>query len=206
MTLRYRFLDLVEPLTEAFGKIHLPGTKRLIEGQHYYAATKALKPGDILMSRKRLEPTNVAIPGFFTHGAVYLGVEPESNVRYVAEAVSPKVRQTDLISFMLSKDYVVAVRPRFCGIRDGEIAAISAIRNVGKDYDYRMRIENLVVMNNVSGPRKFYCFELCWNSYFEATAGIMPKLPDIIAGEPTVTEKAFLNEHWEIVFDSRKIG
>jgi hypothetical protein len=202
MTLRYKILDLLEPITEFYGKLHPPFSKRLLDGRHYYRLTEVLQPGDILMTRRNWEPTNLAIPGFFTHAGMYVGVDPKTNERLVVEAVNPCVKYTDLVTFSMTKDYIKVVRPKFCGQETRELAGLCARGRVGSLYDLKMRLEVFYDLTD-GKDRRFYCFELCWDSYGMAILPTKMATPEVVAGEPTVTQDYFLSSDWESILDTR---
>lgn len=52
----------------------------LISEQQIRTLAPELRPGDILLQRREWYATNIGIPGFWTHAALYIGSEPERDV------------------------------------------------------------------------------------------------------------------------------
>jgi|GEM_PF-1825449 len=50
-----------------------PRMEKFIDDTLYNEIAKSLKPGDILLKRSNWQLTNLGIPGFWTHSAIYLG-------------------------------------------------------------------------------------------------------------------------------------
>ncbi len=61
-------------------KVWRPGISLISPGQIEQLKEK-LRPGDILLQRREWYATNVGIPGFWTHAALYIGT-PEERTRY----------------------------------------------------------------------------------------------------------------------------
>lgn len=161
---RRALLNVSLPITKIIGKIHAPFTHKRITGLHYYSLKSVLKPGVILLTYTRGEFTNLFIPGEFTHAAMYHGVVyPEigndtARTHLIVEAIGKGVVTKDLVSFMLTKDRVVALKPLFCTPDIDKQASDIAYSMVGKPYDYFFD----------SGSEAFYCSELVNYSYSAA--------------------------------------
>jgi uncharacterized protein YycO len=156
--MRKWILDLSVPITKLIGKLHAPFSVKYINGFDYFRVREKIVPGQIFLSRTRGMFSNNFIPGFFTHAAICI----DSNT--ICEAVGEGVRANDIISFMLSKDYLVLLRPSFATPEQMQKAADFARENIGKPYDYEFQ----------SDLKAFYCSELCFASYKEAMNGNSP--------------------------------
>ena len=152
-TIRRHLLAAAVPLTKAIGHVHAPWTHKQVTGLHCQEALRILKPGDALHSRIEGELTNLFIPGFWSHGALYAGDGQ------VVEAISQGVVRTDLVTWMTRKDYVRAMRPRFADVSECQAAAGWALSRVGiTPYDFAFNPRNAAL----------YCFELIWAAYCAA--------------------------------------
>lgn len=186
---RRKLLSLSRPILEWVGKLHFPFTHKKVTGKHYYDIYPKLKPGMIFLTRIRGEATNYLIPSFYTHAAIYYG-EDERGVEVVLEAVGAGVVKKDLISFLTSKDYIVAIEP---ATDRGQSAMVTArdeaLKQVGLPYDYQFEY-------SPSHQEAFYCSELVWYAYDQACKQHkIPSLikPQISLGVPTVTPNHFLD-------------
>jgi hypothetical protein len=190
--MRILFLRLIYPFLKLAGKLHLPFTHKQVTGHHYFDAQQVVQPGDVLLSHAHGEFTNLLIPGFWKHAAIYCGQGE------VIEAVAEGVIKTHLVQFMLSKDFVTILRPAFLTPIQNEIAAIAARGQVGKPYDYELR----------SGIEAFYCAELPWFSIM--TACLPEKCPfemRLMFGEFTVAPQDYAEatDKFSCVWSSRNL-
>jgi hypothetical protein len=147
----------------------------------YRAFTAMLKPGDILLSQsKPFKFSNFFIgKTVFKHGAVYtgsvkgiknrehgfidrpisLGIDHEIKctrdkgiyTRTIAHAVSEGVVCQDILRLTKHADYIIAVRPWKSAYQQQAIVDY-ALKQVGLGYNYDF---------TPSGPKEFYCTELC---------------------------------------------
>jgi 1-acyl-sn-glycerol-3-phosphate acyltransferase len=90
-----------------------------------------LRPGDILLQRRNWALTNVLLPGYWTHAAMYTGESGQD----VTEALAPGVIRSTLEVSVGEADAVCILRPR---LSEAEIAeALARVRlHVGKPYDF----------------------------------------------------------------------
>jgi uncharacterized protein YycO len=186
MKLRKTMLNALTPVIKWIGSKHMPFTHKLIQGPQYYQAFPKLRPGTILLTRIRGEASNLLIPGFWTHAGVYAPKSESLVDEVVVEAVGKGIVERDLISFMMSKDYVMALEPTWLDDKKALVmkrAAEVALLQVGKPYDYELEFQ-------VSDNKAFYCSELCWYSYDIACTNYglkSPFVPKETWGEPTIT-------------------
>ena len=187
---RQKLLDAFMPVTRAAGKVSLP--KRNIGSKEYRDIKVRLAPGMVFLTRTDWCLTNSMIPGAYKHGAIYLGDS------VVIEALGTGVSKTDLIDFLLTKDRVRVMTPKFADPVEMADAAAFAETLVGRPYDYQFR----------GGNEAFYCFEVIYAAYREArikrqerdglgTPVVDWDLRDYM-GEPTVVGDDFLRakEKW----------
>jgi hypothetical protein len=182
----------------ASGK-HAPWTHKGVTGKHYYKASEVLEPGDIFLTKIRGELTGLIIPGYWTHAAIYAPIAPGIVNEYVMEAEGPGVLQTDLVTFMLSKDALLILRPIQVPEHIREAAALLATRQLGMPYDYLMEFQ-------LTEQKAFYCSELVWWAYATSCAEVRevcPFVPKMELGYETVSPDNIAAMGFHVVFDSR---
>jgi uncharacterized protein YycO len=146
-----------------------------------------------LVSLKRLYLTNIAIPGYWSHAALVCDGDT------VLEAVGRHgVRQVDYRQWMLDKDYVACMNPRWVdGLQKADAVTWGRWR-LGEPYDMAFK----------PGNNAWYCSEYVYHAYAAAMAmagkpmpfkkrkrlGIMSVTPDDIY---------LADKKWELVWDSR---
>lgn len=65
----------------------------LISEKHIHLLREKLKPGDVLLSRREWYLTNVGIPGYWSHAALYIGTLAEQAEAFGGKAVSDWIRK-----------------------------------------------------------------------------------------------------------------
>ena len=186
MSIRLKILGALMPITKAIGKVHAPFSHKRVTGPDVFSVQKKMIPGTILLSYTRGELTNLFIPGTFTHAAIAL------DERWIVEAVGDGVRQNDIISFMTSKDRVVALYLKGPPSNVMERAAGLASISIGAPYDYLFE----------SGNRAFYCSELVQWCY--QRSGMTNFTRRSRLGVDTIVPDDFYkaSDKWELVWDS----
>lgn len=192
--IRAALLWLAKPFLVWISGKHLPYTHKLIKGRDYYYAHQRVRPGDIFVTRILGEFTTPVTPGFWTHAAIY-APEDGAVLKCVVEAEGPGVIETDLVSFLLSKDYAMILRPYNTNGADRALVAALARQQLGKPYDYQFEFKQ-------NGGVEFYCSELVWWCYNKScgqkifkprtSMGVETLLPDDIA------------QQCKIIWDSRR--
>ena len=90
-----------------------------------------LRPGDILLQRRNWALTNVLLPGYWTHVALYTGEPPQD----VIEALAPGVIRSTLEVSVGGADAVCVLRPRLSAGQTAEALARAHV-HLGKPYDF----------------------------------------------------------------------
>ncbi len=141
---------------------------------------RKLKPGDILLERRNWYLSNAFLPGFWPHGALYVGdaedirkleiadrpevrrrfpdfckMAADGNPHTVIESVSDGVIFNSLEESMHA-DYVAVLRPRLLDPRAIAEAVATAFSHQGKPYDFEF---------DFFTSDKLVCTELVYRSY-----------------------------------------
>ena len=187
--LRIRLLKALKPITIWIGQRHMPYSHKLITGKHYFEIVDRLSPGVVFVTQKYGELTNILIPGKWTHAAIYVGDG------WVVEALGVGVTKTHIIDFLLSKDEVAVLSPKFGSEGQMAGAAKYALGKVGTPYDYEFKGDN----------QAFYCSELVWSSYDQ----VMQEMPFTIRktwGVETVIPDDIYNakSKWTICWEANR--
>jgi hypothetical protein len=148
---RTRILSIARPFLVWFGNIPSLNTRETrVNEQDYLDLEKILEPGDVIVTRTSLTPTNLLIPGFYKHVGIY--TFPDSGV---VEALGRGVVLTSLKEFITTKDYFCVLRSTQVKGFDTDLIAEKALQYVGYPYDYHFDPHN----------ENFYCAELVWHAY-----------------------------------------
>lgn len=200
--LRMAILNAVVPVTKKLGALHMPFTHKKVTGRHVFSVIPHLKPGAVFVTSVYGEMSNLLIPGDYTHAGMCVasGVSeascssfPQSFVP-VVEAVGRGVVETDLISFLTSKDRVLLLYPTFATDDEMQRAANFAFAAIGTPYDYYF----------TPGAKAFYCSELCQHGYEVALGREVTFTKRETLGVRTVLPQDYVNakEKWRVVWDS----
>lgn len=127
------------PIQKTLQKMHPPET--LIDANFVADVRGDVDIGDIFLTRQRMHFTNLFIPGFWSHAAMYDGTE-------VCEAIGNGVQFVALEEFLYKKDWVLHLRPAF-SINKPIVRQFLALQS-GKPYDFEF----------ASGVKAWYCSEL----------------------------------------------
>lgn len=177
MRLRSLLIRLIKPISIWVGKIYYAPKQRVIKSSDILAMASNLRSGDVLLTFSFGEFTNYFIEGDFKHAAIYIGREK------VVEATGRGVVVSKFEDFCSGKDRVAVLRPIFCDESSCGLAAMNAISQIGKPYDYYFE----------PGDESFYCAELITWAYFHATIGASSFIKREIMGVETVLPTDFYN-------------
>jgi uncharacterized protein YycO len=183
--IRRQLIRLVGSISPIVAKIHSPWSHKKITAKDYRSFTGlGLPAGTVLLSRTDGEFGNLFIPGFWGHAAIYDGD------RTVVEAVGAGVVETDLVEFLMKKDYVRALVPTFASREQMDAAYRRARTQKGKPYDYRFQ---------TSDVSSWYCSELIQWAYVKEVPGMEFASRETL-GVVTVTPEdlAKASKHWRV--------
>ena len=193
MTLLYTWiLKTLKPFVKWWGKLHLPFTKKLITGEHYFIWRDSINVGDVLLTSTYGELSNLINPADIKHAGIYIGYV--DGIPTVAEALGKGIVYTDLVTFLTTKDLVVNCRPDFLDTRNRAEISIEAYKRKGLPYDYVFS----------SGNKGLYCFELAVDIFKTVIPNVILKQEEVVKGFKIYDENTFLDpNHFSIIFDSR---
>lgn len=173
ITLRRTILRAAEPILPAIGKVQVPTwlAPRLM-GKDDAASFMALDPlpGTVLLSRKRLQLSNVVNVGTWKHVAMFVG--EFHAVPLIIEAVWPWVRLVPVERWFEGEDYAKAVIPTFADAHLMDVAADLSVALTGLKYDRMFEYAKQLTAN-----RAFYCAEVPWWTYDKAFEAIGKPCP-----------------------------
>ena len=153
----------------------------LITAQQMQQMARSLQPGDILLARKNWYLSNIGLPGFWTHAAIYIGPPhdleafstgltsdlrsrfpdawtryvqgPQGQSRCVIEALSEGILLRTLQQ--CRGDYLAVLRPRLSPATRARAIA-QAFAHLGKPYDFDF---------DFTSDDALVCTELVWRCY-----------------------------------------
>ena len=109
----------------------LLGSPKRVPGEPLRAISKCLKPGDILVTRHRDALTNVFLPGYWPHAALYVGEQGNGNV---VEAKKDGVLLRKLGDTLMVDAFLVLRADAEKAVLDEVVSR--ALSHVGKLYDF----------------------------------------------------------------------
>lgn len=190
MNLRLRLLRCARPITGLLDRVNIRIGRPKLTGEMYREVMQITKPGDIVLTRTALRPSNMFIPGHWSH-AQMIGFGPEGTT---IEATLPVVRLSTLVDIWASATDVLIVRPKGMDVVSRARAYGFAMDYLGVPYDTDFQY----------GDSAFYCSELIVRSYMKAGAPFsFADLADTIGGQSVVPPASLAGKHFEILFDSR---
>lgn len=182
-SIRRFLMSKAAAFTKFMSKIRMPYSRKKITSSDYHALERILSKGYVLLSHTEGEISNWFIPDFWSHGAIYVGYI--DGVPTVAEATASKgVILTDLIEFVMTKDYISVFRPTFLDKVGLSKAAAYAREKKGLEYDWMFETPSA---NN----KAFYCFELVAVA-LESASNSKVFVPKEYMGVPTFTGSDFV--------------
>lgn len=181
-------------ISPLLGKLHSPWAHKAISALDYREVIEHnFPPGTVFLTRTMGEFTNLFIGGYWKHAAIYRG----NDHRTVVEATGHGVVESDLIDFLLKKDYVAAFIPLFASEEKMNQACDFAISQIGKPYDYEFATSDI---------KGFYCAELIFTAYNQ----VLDDSPFVLKarlGQMTIipNDIAEAKEKWYMVWGSNSL-
>ena len=166
-------------VSEWMGDTRIVQREPFVTPQRLREARAVLQPGDIVLTRRNWYVSNAFLPGFWPHGALYVGTvddlkrlgiadtpdvkarlaeftapAPDGHANLVIEAISEGVVFSS-VEHALHADYVAVLRPRLSDA-DKARAIARAFSHVGKPYDFEF---------DFSTADKLVCTEVLYHAY-----------------------------------------
>ena len=149
------------------------GAEKRVTGEVRAELAGLLKPGDVVVTRHDDALSNLFLPGFWPHAALYIGSLEEREALGVKASEDRKARSDGEVRFLEAKkdgvlfrpmeetlavDALTVLRP---SLRDAEMAAVlgKALSHEGKLYDF---------LFDFSAADRLACTELVYRSYHGA--------------------------------------
>jgi uncharacterized protein YycO len=185
---RLLILNILTPVQKVMQRLGNPEPR--ISYQFVRKIVPQLKDGDILLSRENYRLTNIFVPGFWGHAAIY-------RKGYAIEAIGSGVRKEDIYRWLYQKDSVCVLRTRL-DENDTKAAATIAVHQIGAPYDYLFSPE----------AKAFYCSELVTYAYDKVTSGKFPFKPRKSFGVETSTPQdlynaAVIDGKFDLIFEEK---
>lgn len=152
--IRYRIWLLFTWIAKHGGRImlhiHLSSREKwLITEENIEKLLSKMQAGDILLTRGNWAATNMNIPGFWKHMAMYIWTwlslkqkytlslkeELEDDEHYIIEAIGAGVQIISLKALCWHNDYLGVIRPAFSSEKKARVLE-KILSLVGKEYDY----------------------------------------------------------------------
>jgi uncharacterized protein YycO len=170
---------------------------KAISGDEFHQARELLKSGDVICTVNRHAWFSNTIQKILT-GAEWFhcGIYDKENFT-IYEATEFGVKRSSVFEFFASKDKFVILRPNLFGeVQDPsgiiEKALNYAAERVGLPYDYAFDFSE-------SSNDSYYCSELIWKAFKEATKGESPFELRLRYGVPTATPQDIVNARSKFV-------
>lgn len=188
--IKQTIFEVFLPTIQFFSRLKVP-VRRLIRDIDCAGFEFLAEPGDILLTRKRLQASNLLIPGFWTHAALI------KNSSTVIEATASGVHETRFRDFLLDKDFVEYLQPLFASPEEKKLAVARASEAIGRAYDWYFETDN----------KALYCAELIVVAYQSVNPG-WQFLSSTIWGEPVYEPSLFEknSDNWRVVLKSASVG
>lgn len=123
------YYPLQKGVARGMGKVKLWRINHtLITPQQALAFSYQLEPGDFYLTRKEWRLTNIGIPGFWTHSAMYIGTPEERNRYFDTPEVDEWLEQQGYSSFEAMLQSVSSEYARHPGVDEqGQIRVLEAL-------------------------------------------------------------------------------
>jgi len=153
-------LEALTPVQRVMQKLGNPEPQ--LSAAFVEKAISKLRDGDILLSRENWKLTNLFVPGYWGHAAIYYSGKIIEAIGDYKDPVDGKikngVRAENPERWLFQKDSVAILAPLQTLINKAALAAEIAASEINTPYDYRFE----------PSTKAFYCSELVINSYKEA--------------------------------------
>lgn len=197
LKIRGRVLYVLAPFLMWLGRLEWPFSQRLIKEAQVWSALRVLQPGDVLLCSIRGEPTNLVIPGEFTHTAVWAPIS--TNGRPVVEATGEGCHDTGAFDFFMSHDRVIVLRSKESNAGQRHEAADVSRRFIGLPYDIQ-----LILDESLDSVKAVYCAEVAFSAHKAANPKMEFSARKRMGGMTVVPMDFYLAEkHWARVWDSK---
>lgn len=198
-TFRALIFGWLAPFLFWVGRLHWPFSHRRLSQSHVKLALGVLLPGDVIITEQDGAPSNLLIPGDYTHAAVY---SPDTDGSpEVIEATSPGVHPLGLYDFLMTKDRFMILRSTEGDAVAGGLAAHAARSYIGRRYDIMFRMS--VDYGDKLGDLDIYCAELAFVAWRDACPQ-MTFRPRLVAGAYTIEPMDFARSPlWRQVLEVR---
>lgn len=179
--MRVTLLRAAAPLTRLISTINLRIGKPPLTGEMYREMLHIARPGDLILTRTSLRPTNLFIPGKWSHLQILAGDPYGTTI----EATMPLVRYSSLVDVWAGASEVMLIRPRFASQQQRIDAYDHAKKYIGLPYDTEFELTD----------NEFYCSELVVRAYADAGSAIpWHAISRNVGGDTYVVPSDFENE------------
>ncbi|HHH76171.1 MAG TPA: hypothetical protein ENL03_04015 [Phycisphaerae bacterium] len=163
--------NIISTLARLFGGTRLVKRTNYISREQVENINELLQPGDIFLTRKNGYLSNAALPGFWSHSALYVGDNDDLEKLSIADHPAIKKHTADSDGTIIEgvgdgvlfrshiitamSDYCVVLRPRLSDA-DKAKAIVRAFGHVGKEYDFDF---------DFTDSTKLVCSELIYDAF-----------------------------------------
>jgi len=154
-------------------------TKYKVRGPEQRHVINIMKPGDMIFRRYDGYINSIFIPGYFSHAALIV------DDKTIIHATTHDVVKEDILTFFRT-DRIALARMTGTKKKNCTEAVQKALNVEGTEYDFEFK----------SGNEEIYCFELCWEAWYEFLGSSTP-------GKPILADDLLHHPKIEKIHDSR---